>query len=436
MPPTLLSFGPWTDTPAPVSAIEGDVRCDVVVLGGGYCGMSAARQLGERGADVVLLEAEFCGWGASARNAGHLTPTIAGDPQLLATVYRRRARELVRLADNAVRFVESLIHEEAVDCDYEPVGNVSVALTDGGMRRAARITRFLASAGAEVELVDAAEFGLPRAMRGGILERRGGVLNPGRLAMQLRGRLLGSPVRVFEGSPARSVERAGTGFSVLTPRGRVTAGHVLLATNAFTAELGSAPRRVVVPLWVTLAETSQADADLLASTGWTSRAGIYTQHLILESYRLTAAGTIAFGTRRVQPARRPLVARTPDTKIVDELARAFAERFPSLADNRVEVREAWGGWIAMTPSWLPVAGTTSEGLHYAVGFNGHGVAQAPYIGHLIADHIAGGPRADDLETIWRARPRYLPAPIFSAPALSLGWRLDRLGDHIARARTR
>ena len=109
---------------------------------------------GQRGADVVLLESAFCGWGASSRNAGHLTPTIAGDPQLLATVYRRRARELVRFADNAVHFSEGLIERLRIECEYEPNGNVSVALSTGQLRRAQRIARVLSESGGEVEFVE------------------------------------------------------------------------------------------------------------------------------------------------------------------------------------------------------------------------------------------------------------------------------------------
>ena len=88
----------------------------------------------------------------------------------------------------------------------------------------------------------------------------------------------------------------------------------------------------------------------------------------------------------------------------------------------------------MTPSWLPVAGRTAEGAHYAVGFNGHGLAQAPYLGSLMADEIAGLGRADDLGVLWRETPRFLPAPVFSEPMLRLGWALDRLGDRIATRR--
>ena len=126
-----LSFSGWIDPPAdPAPALEGERGCDVVVIGGGLTGMAAALRLDELGADVVLLESAFCGWGASSRNAGHLTPTIGGDPQLLATLFRRRAAELVRLADGAVHFTEGLIADRGIDCEYEPGGNVSAALTE------------------------------------------------------------------------------------------------------------------------------------------------------------------------------------------------------------------------------------------------------------------------------------------------------------------
>ena len=95
------------------------------------------------------------------------------------------------------------------------------------------------------------------------------------------------------------------------------------------------------------------------------------------------------------------------------------------------MRHCWGGWIAMTPSWLPVAGEASPGVSYAVGYNGHGLAQAPYVGSLIAQHLAGEGIPDDLAAIWRDRPRFLPSPLMSRPALRLGWVIDRAFDRVA-----
>jgi glycine/D-amino acid oxidase-like deaminating enzyme len=425
------AFSGWLDRPDDVSpALTGELECDVAIVGGGYTGMAAAMRLAERGADVVLLESAFCGWGASSRNAGHLTPTIAGDPQLLATVYRRRARDLVRFADAAVHFTEGLIERLGIECEYEPNGNVSAALSTGQLRRAERIARILGESGGEVAFVEGRDAGLPRAFLGGILELAGGILNPGMFARGLRASLRKSGTRVFERTAVQAVEPGGARVVVRVPNGRVRAERVLLATNAYTHDLPFAPRRIVAPLWVTLAETEPIGRERLDATGWVSRAGVYTQHIILESYRPTARGTVVFGSRQPQPARGPLGAREPDPSVVADIVRGFHERFPSLRD--VAPQRAWGGWIAMTPSWLPVAGGAAANVFYAVGYNGHGLAQAPYLGTLLADRLAGDGPHDDLRAVWRVRPRFAPAPLFSGPALRAGWAIDRISDRFYR----
>ena len=434
MRPQSLQFSGWIDPPPSLaSPAEGELHCDVAIVGGGYTGMAAALRATEAGAKVVLLETEFCGWGASSRNAGHLTPTIIGDPQLLATLYRRRARELIRFADSAVHFTEELIGRLGIECEYEPTGNVSAALTEGQLRRAERNARFLAGVGGEVEFVEGAGAGLPATFTGGILERAGGILNPGRFARGLRDAVLATNARVCEGTRVTAVERRGGVYELTTNGARVRAEQVLLATNAYTRDLPFSPPRMTVPLWVTLAETEPIEPARLAETGWTGRAGIYTQHLILESYRPTARGTIVFGSRRPQPQREPITRRSPDPPVVADIVAGFHERFPSLRD--VATERSWGGWIGMTPSWLPVAGELAPGFFYAVGYNGHGLAQAPYLGTLIADRLRGAHLADTgLEVVWRERPRFVPAPVFSGPALRLGWGIDRLTDRIAARR--
>jgi glycine/D-amino acid oxidase-like deaminating enzyme len=430
-PPMALGysdFSGWIDPPGDrCPALDSEVRCDVAVVGGGYTGMAAAIRLAERGADVVLLEASFCGWGASSRNAGHLTPTIAGDPQLLATVYRRRAGALVGFADAAVHFVEDLIEWRAIDCDYEPVGNVSAALSRGQLRRAERIARMLAGVGGEVEFVEGAAFGLPERFLGGILEQAGGVLNPGKFARGLRGAVLESGARVYEESAVEAIDPGAGGVDLRTARGRVTAERVLLATNAYTRDMAIAPRRVVAPLWVTLAETEPIEADRIEAAGWRSRAGLYTQHMILESYRLTRSGTVVYGSRNVQPPpRSPLGARKPDAAVVHDITRGLHDRFPSLRD--VKPQRTWGGWIAMTPSWIPVAGEAAPSVFYAVGYNGHGLAQAPYLGTLMADRLAGDKPHEHLKVAWREQSRYFPAPLMTGLGVRTGWAIDRITD--------
>lgn len=397
------------------------------MVGGGYSGMSAALRLRELGVDVALVEGGFCGWGASSRNAGHLTPTIVGDPQLLATVMRRRAPQLLGFAEAATRSTEAMIGRLGIDCEYEPVGNVSSALSRGQLQRSRRVAEFLEGAGGEVEFVDAAEHGLPTGFLGGVLERAGGILNPGLFARGLRERIVDADAKVFEASPVGAVDSLGGAFQLRTPYGSLRAEQVIVATNGYARDQDFVPARVVKPVWVTMVETEPIEPEALADLGWSSRSGIYTQHILLESYRLTKRNTIAFGTRQVKPAGRSLGARTPDAAVVGEVVRGFRQRFPSL--DRLEMANCWGGFVAMTPSWIPAAGRTRQGVHYILGFNGHGVAQAPYTGTAMADLIHSGERGP-LELIWRERESFPPAPLFSGPALDLGWGLDRLTDRL------
>jgi glycine/D-amino acid oxidase-like deaminating enzyme len=424
----------WLNPPADLlPALTGEIRADVAVVGGGYTGMAAALRLAERGIDVILVEAEFCGRGASSRNAGHLTPTIAGDPLILSTAYRRRASQLIGVAERAVHFTEGLIERLGIECDYERTGNVSAALTPGQLRRSERVARFLRSAGGDVDFVRA-DWGLPEGFLGGILEHAGGHLNPGKFAYGLRTALQSAGVRVFEGSAVREVLHRGGGAIVRTATGEARVDHVLLATDAYASELVGAPRRAVVPVWVTLAETEPIDPERLAATGWTSRSGIYTQHLILEDYRPTSNDTVLIGTRMVQRSSGTLSDRTPEPRVVKELGRGFCDRFPTLRD--VALRRTWGGWIAMTPSWLPIAGGATPSVSYVLGYNGHGLAQAPHLGTLMADHLAGDAVGGDLEVFWRRQTRFLPAPQFTAPALRLGWLIDRFSDRVGGRRRR
>ncbi|MGW9048442.1 NAD(P)/FAD-dependent oxidoreductase [Streptomyces lydicus] len=427
---TYSAFNGWSDRPDFVPALEGEVQCDVAVIGGGLVGMAAALRLAERGADVVLLEAGHCGWGASSRNAGYLSNALAGDPQLLRLLYRRRLRDLVGYAESAAHFTEGLLERLAIDCEYDPTGNVIAAISTGQLRRLKKNMQILRDAGADVEFVDGPDFGLPETFLGGIFERGGGLLNPGKLALGLRDALLTSSAKVFERTAAQAVEPGGARVVVRVPGGRVHAERVVLATTAHSRDLEIAPGGIT-PVWTSLVETEPIDPDRLAALGWTSRTGIITPHTILENYRRAARGTIMFGTRRLQAAPGALGAREPDRKVVADLVRGFHERFPSL--SYVAPQWAWGGWVAMT-SFLPVAGEVAKNVFHAVSCNGHGLAQSPYIGTLLADRLAGDELHDHLRAVWRPRPPYMPSFALGAPTLKAGWAADRISDRLSRRR--
>jgi len=416
----------WVDRPDQLApAVAGEVDCDVAVIGGGAGGLSAALRLAQLGVDVALVESDLCGWGASGRNAGYLSNTMGSDPRILARFYADRVRGLMRFANTSVAFTEELIRQQDIECHYQQTGVFTAATTARQLRAMKKAVR----PGARTQVVTSREAGIPDAFLGGLHARVGGILNPGEFSLGLRAAALAAGVRIFEGSPVGRVDDHGTGVTVHTPGGRVRAGRALLTTNAFTPDLAIAPRRLATPVRVTAVETEPVSVEQLHEAGWTSGTPIVTSHLVMESYRPTNRGTIVFTTRQLQMPPGPIGDRQPDQSVVADLVRAFRQRFPTLGDIRPA--RTWGGWIAMTPSNLPVAGQASSRVLYSLACNGHGLPQAPYLGHLLAEHLTTGEMHEDLQAVWRTKARFAPG-IVNPATLKLAWMADRITDRLDR----
>jgi len=430
------TFSGWIDPPADlVPRLDGDLTCDVAVVGGGMGGMATALRLAERGQDVVLLEAEFCGYGSSSRNGGQIASVPGGDLRLLSLFYPKKVPGMVRLAENSASFVENLINTHRIDCDYEPNGLAFAAVGHGQMLRTRLVAAILRRAGGRGRVGTSKELGIPRGFVGGMREAVGGMLNPGKLSRGVRRVLLSSSARVFEQTRVTDVTRQGGKVVLSTPGGTVRANKAVLATNAYSGEWDITPKRLSVPMWLIEMETEPIAPERIAALEWSSRSGMITQHQIMEHYRLTARNTIVFGVRRVERGMSyPLPAKAPDRELVDELAGAFASRFPALAD--VAVERAWGGWIAITSSWLSIAGRLEDDIYYSIACNGHGLAQAPYVGSLIADLIVDGARHEDLAGIWAEKAKFPPFAMVGPRGLRTVWALDRFTDLINGSRRR
>ena len=387
-----LDISPWVGPPADLQpALAADRSADVVVVGAGFTGLSTALALKRAGVDVVILERDFAGFGASGRNAGHLTPTIGKDlPTLLMLFGRQRAAQLVRFADDAVRCVEDLIREQYIECDYMATGNIMAAVhprQEGRLRKAATVA---AAIGARVRFLDRDALrarGVPPAFLSGALEEAGGTLDPGKYVMGLRRAVLAAGITLHEQTAVREIAD-GQHPRVRTAGGTVTADHVVLATNAYTPALGRL-RRTVVPLYDTLFESAPLTRAQLDALGWHGREGIYTAHESLESYRLTARGTILGGSKGLRYSYGSTLHGGPHPWTLGLVEGAFRDRFPELRD--VPVAHFWGGWIAVTAHFLPAFGRVGahRNIHYAIGYNGHGVAAASAMGAILADDLLG-----------------------------------------------
>jgi gamma-glutamylputrescine oxidase len=406
------AVSPWLSTPSDLQpALAGDASADVVVIGGGYTGLSTALALRAEGMQVVLLESQFCGFGASGRNAGHLTPTIGKDvPTLLRLFGKEKTGRFVTLADTAIGEVERLIREHAIDCDYEAVGNVIAAVHPkqfAAVDRAAEAARVLGLPGTLLEAADMQKQGLPRTFLRGFHETHGGLLNPGLYVRGLRRAALAAGVVIHESSPVVAIED-GTRPRVRTARGSVEAGLLVLGVNAYALGL-PLPRMLearMLPIYVQLLQTAPLTAQQLARVGWQGREGIYTAHEVLESWRLTRDNRIVGGSKHVRYGYRGLVLPDRDASVTLRLEAVLRRRFPELAE--VEVTAVWGGRIGMALDFLPVVGRTgaSGRILYSMSYAGHGIAMASYAGRMVSDLAAG--RDGPGSTLWTRKSLPLP----------------------------
>lgn len=405
-----MPVGPWLpDLPPPAPPLDGDSAADVVVVGAGYAGLSAALALRARGREVVVLEREHAGFGASGRNAGHLTPVIGKDLPTLARLFSRaRARQLVAVAEDAVAHVEAAIADLRIDCDYEPVGNLLAAVHPAQHHVVDAAARAGEALGVDGELLDDSALrrrGVPPAFTRAYRLRRGGILDPGRYLLGLRRAALAAGVRLHEGTAVDRIED-GSPASVRTPRGTVRARRVVVTVNAWLAELGLL-RQTVLPIEVSLFRTAPLTAAQKAAVGWPGREGVYTAHEILESYRLTADDRIVGGSKTVRYALDGRILG--DDAATDRLVeQAFRDRFPQLQE--LEITDRWSGPLSFALDFLPALGRRGA-LCWAAGCAGHGLAVMSLAGTALAAMACDDP-APPARVLWdHWKPPLPPEPL-------------------------
>ncbi len=382
---TQVSLWEATAAPAPdTPTLQGALRAEVAIVGAGFTGLSAALHLAEAGRDVVVIDAQAPGWGASGRNGGQVIAGVKDDPDVLE---QRHGTALVATVGSGPDLVFDLIARHAIDCSPVRSGWLQLAVSEATLRVASGRAAQWQARGAPVRALDAREAARLSGSGvyvGGWLDRRGGTVQPLAYARGLAAAAQRAGARIFSASPATGLAQNG-GWDVQTPHGSVRAATVILATNAYTDRLHDPLRRSVVAVPSYQIATDPLPEALRASI-LPEGQSVSDMRRLLRYFRTDAEGRLVMGARGVYGDAPPAQAMRRQLQAVREI-------YPQAAGLAFPYR--WGGMVAVTPDHMPHLHALAPGLLAGLGYNGRGVAMATLMGKLLADW-AGGADADAL----------------------------------------
>lgn len=412
---------PLADQPA----LRGAARVDVVVVGAGYTGLSAALHLARAGFDVAVLEAHRVGFGASGRNGGQVGSGQRLEvDELERLAGREGARRLWDMAEEAKALVRDLA--AAAGVAYHP-GIAHAARSAAEVDHAHRMAEKLARDYDYHQITplnrDAFRALVPsRAYVGGDLDEGAGSLHPLNLCIGMAQQALAAGVRIYEETHVHHITHgrvAGTKTVVQTDTGRVECDHLILAGNGYLGHLDHKVGARVMPInnFIVVTEPLGARAGEVLSR----RIACHDTKFVVNYWRLDEEDRLIFGGGETVSYRFP-------KDIFTKVRKPLLEIYPGLAD--VRLTHAWGGTLAITMSRMPAFLRPAPNCLSASGFSGHGVALATLAGKLMAQAVAG--QAQGFETMAALAPRPFPGGgMLRWPMLvaGMGWyRLrDRLG---------
>ncbi|WP_372801521.1 NAD(P)/FAD-dependent oxidoreductase [Paracoccus seriniphilus] len=395
--------------------LAGSRQAEIAVIGGGYTGLSTARALARQGVDVVVLEANRLGWGASGRNGGVVSGKFRISYARMARLWGLDvARRMHGIGVAAMENVADLLDEYDIDAQYRPSGSLRCAHRPEALSALREECVWLRDVLGDrsVSMLDATEMHDEigaKGFCGGMLNLRGGVIHPLRFHRGLAAGLRADGVAIHDESPVTAIEHLrGGGLNLHLPQGQLRVQQAVLATNAYSSltPAGDAIRRRVVPFRSAMIATGPLTGLSGATLLGNGRSYTETRRMMrwfrMSGDRLLYGGRGAFGQRDRASA-------------FAALERALLRQFPQLEGQ--EITHRWSGLVAMTMDSLPHVGRLDDRLVYAMGYNGTGVAMASYMGRHVAATVLNQP--DDAGLITGLGLRNVPF----YPAREIGVRL-------------
>lgn len=404
----------WQATaPAFSGAAQGDLpsTADVVVIGAGFTGISAALSLARSGLKVVVLEAAEVMSQASARNGGHCNTGVSQNfASLIASQGVEQASRYYRAFADAVDYVQSLVENEQIACDFLRTGKIKLASKASHFPSLKATYEALRSTvDSEVELVGADEIRSEidsDAFHGGLIQKRGGQMHMGKFGIGLAEAAARSGAEIFERTPVTSLTRLnGYCHRVGTAKGDIVADKVLMATGCSNVGPFEWFQRRIIPVGSFIVVTEPLEAEQLRSLIPQNRTCV-TSLNIGNYFRTTADSRLVFGGR----ARFAVSSPTSDARSGKVLQAGMSKIFPSL--SRTKIDYCWGGLVDMTADRLPHAGE-HEGVFYSLGYSGHGTQMSVWMGRVMADLVAEKSNENPWQReSWPAVPGYFGKPWF------------------------
>lgn len=402
-----------------------DLSADVCVIGGGYAGLASALELAERGYDVVLLEAQRIGWGASGRNGGQVIAGFGldGESAIAKQFSPEDTRRAWDISLAGMQWLHERIARHRIECEYS-AGYLHVAVSKHKAKMLCRwvehVERNFGYAMQAIESAELRDWIASERYEAAAFDAGSGHLHPLKYCLGLAAAATAAGVRIFENSAVYSLER-GPQPLLKTAQGQVACRFAVIAGNVYVPEYSATlmpdVMKRILPIGTYMIATEPM-AQARAQTLIRHRAAASDNNFILDYFRVTADNRLLFGGGDSYSGSSP-------RSVMNKLQRQMLRVFPHLHD--LAITHAWGGFVDMTMNRAPNFGRINHNIYYLQGFSGHGVAMTGIAGRLVAEAIAG--QAERFDLMARIRHHGFPsANALRVPMLTLGMWYYRLRD--------